>query len=79
VYRELYQSRVYGSDQAAMIAEVSADDPPEYFVAGPDLWHESGEIGIWGQSTAETYEKVWRHRGFRTTLRRTADDRIMGW
>src|SRR5262249_25241863 len=58
VYRELCRERVPDSEQAAMIAEACAGDAPDYIVAWPDLWHKTGK-GIWGQSTAETYAKLW--------------------
>lgn len=77
-YRELYLSRMLDSDQAALIAETCAGDPPDYVVAGPDLWHKTGK-GIRGQSTAETYAKVWQLRNFNTHLKRAVDDRVMGW
>jgi hypothetical protein len=77
-YREIYQPRVPDSEQATLIANACKDDPPDYIVAGPDLWHRSGK-GVWGQSTAETYANVWREQGFATSLKRAADDRVMGW
>jgi hypothetical protein len=78
VYRELYKERVADSDQARLIAQTCGEDVPEYVVAGPDLWHKSGK-GVWGQSTAETYAKVWAEQKFGAHLTRAADDRIMGW
>jgi hypothetical protein len=77
-YRELYRTRMLDSDQAALVAETCAADRPEYVVAGPDLWHKTGK-GIWGQSTAETYARVWQVRNFNTGLKRAVNDRIMGW
>jgi hypothetical protein len=38
-YRELYQERVIDSEQAAQIAKIITSDPPDYIVAGPDLWN----------------------------------------
>src|SRR5207253_9712443 len=63
---------------AEAIAADCRDDPPEYMVAGPDLRHKSGKC-IWGQSTAETYAKIWSERKFSVHLKRAADDRVMGW
>jgi hypothetical protein len=78
ITRELYRSRVLDSDQATPIADTCQKDPPEYIVAGPDLWNPSGK-GPKGQSTAETYQEVWRKRDFRTHLKMAANDRIQGW
>lgn len=75
VYREVYRSRMLDSDQAALVAEACVGDPPEYVVAGPDLWNKSGK-GPKGQSTAETYDEVWRKRGFKTHLKMAANDRF---
>lgn len=78
LYRELYQSRVLDSAQASMIVEACRDDPPEYIVAGKDLWDLSGK-GPKGQSTAETYQQTWLRQGFRTDLRVADDNRLQGW
>lgn len=78
VYLEAYRTKLVDSDQAALIAEVCAQDPPEYIAAPPDLFNVSGK-GIRGQSTAETYQQVWSKCGFRTQLRRGANDRLQGW
>lgn len=80
-YRELYQSLVKDADQAAMIAELCRPDPPEYIVAGPDLWHKREAHGGHGESVAETYEQVWKHLdpSFRTRLLMADTDRITGW
>jgi len=66
------------SDQAALIADACHADPPEYIAAGPDLWNKSGK-GPRGQSTAETYEQVWRERGFSTRLKMADNNRLLGW
>jgi hypothetical protein len=78
MYREIYRTHVIDSDQATLIAEACAGDAPEYIAAGPDLWNKSGK-GPRGQSTAETYEQVWRERGFSTCLKKADNNRIMGW
>lgn len=77
-YREIYQHGVRDDEQAEKIYDLCKDDRPEYIVAGRDLWHKSGK-GQHGQSTAETYRRVWDQHGWSVPLRMGDNDRVMGW
>jgi hypothetical protein len=43
LYRELYRSLVIDSNQAKLIAEICAGNPPEYIAAGPEIRQRSGK------------------------------------
>ncbi len=78
VYRELVLRQVVDEAQAEEIARVCADDAPESVAAAPDLWNKSGK-GPKGQSSAETYQRVWERLKFGARLQPGANDRIQGW
>jgi len=87
VYRERYESRKLDTEQAVGVALDCAGDAPDYIVAGVDLWHKTGK-GARGQSSAETYQQVWRKekphdalliQPFRHDLRQADTDRLNGW
>ena len=62
VYREVSRLLMVNEAQAEEIVRVCRDDPPEYIVAEPDLWAQSGK-GQRGQSTTETYTRVFERLG----------------
>ncbi len=78
VYREIVRRQMVDEAQAEEIAHVCADDSPQYVVAGPDLWNKSGK-GPKGQSTAETYRRVWERLKFGAHLQMADNDRVQGW
>lgn len=78
VYRELVLRQAVDETQAEEIARVCGRDIPDVIVAGPDLWNTSGK-GPKGQSTAETYTRVWERLRFSTRLQKGANDRLLGW
>jgi hypothetical protein len=78
LYRELVRLQMVDQAQAEEIANTCAGDPPQYVVAGPDLWNRSGK-GPKGQSTAETYKRAWERLRFPAHLQMADNDRVMGW
>ena len=78
VYREIVRRQMVDEAQAEELASVCAQDPPQYIVAGPDLWNQSGK-GPKGQSTAETYKRVWERLKFPAHLQMADNDRVLGW
>ena len=78
LYREIVRLQMVDERQAEEIYQACRNDPPQYIVAGPDLWNKSGK-GPKGQSTAETYKRVWERLKFPTHLQMADNDRILGW
>lgn len=64
--------------QAEEIVRLCGRDVPESIVTGPDLWNTSGK-GPRGQSTAETFARVWGRLKLRAHLQKGDNDRLMGW
>lgn len=78
VYREVVLRQAVDEAQAEEIARVSAGDVPDYVVAGPDLWNQSGK-GPKGQSTAEISKRVWERLKFSAHLQMGDNERLLGW